>query len=345
MAQDDKQGPSCPRWRFGPRWYTVLQILNIISLLFHIAVGLTTFSQALLYGGNSNKTLGRFGARYTWLTPARAFFSFWGFIWFTLILFSIYQLLPIHRMRNGFLQRINFAFTAANILSGLQLIFYPLDLQPLCTIIMILDSVAVVYIWIQINFRDRPTFATKSNKHTIAVGWRNWEISGRTERILFFWLVQFPQTLFGVWVGASTTVQLHTAVNYAGHTTEVWATLNWSIAWQVVLASIIIFSTAWAWDWPFGGCALLAYGSIAVEQQKNDYRLYLTAIVLAGLIAGTTLSVLVFRTLRFFKKLPRWDKYESDEEDSKSESEMESKTSGGRSNMGVSDLLGPSRRV
>jgi hypothetical protein len=145
-------------------------------------------------------------------------------------------------------------------------------------------------------------------------------------------------------VGASTTVQLHTAVNYAGHTTEAWATLHWSIAWQCVLASIIIFSTAWAWDWTFGACALLAYACIAVEQQKNDYRIYLTAVVLAGLIAGTTLSVLVLRTLRFFKKLPRWDKYESDEEDSKSESEMDQRPSA-RSNMGVSDLLGPARRV
>jgi hypothetical protein len=67
-------------------------------------------------------------------------------------------------------------------------------------------------------------------------------------------------------------------------------------------------------------------------------------VVLAGLIAGTTLSVLVLRTLRFFKKLPRWDKYESDEEDSKSESEMDQRPSA-RSNMGVSDLLGPARRV
>lgn len=112
----------------------------------------------------------------------------------------------MHRIRNGFLQRINFAFMVANLATAAQLIAFPLDGIVACIIIMIINSSAVVYIWVQLNFRDKPAFATKANSDSKPTGWLNRELSGRTERILFFWFVQLPMTAYGVMVGASTTV-------------------------------------------------------------------------------------------------------------------------------------------
>jgi hypothetical protein len=272
-------------------------------------------------------------------------FYIWCIIWIFMIIFCIYQMLPIHRIRNGFLQRINFAFMVANIATGVQLLVFAANIMALSIIAVIINSAAVVYIWIQLCFRDRPTFATRANSDSKPAGWMGKVLSGRSERVLFFWFVQLPMTSYGVMVGASTTVLFGYAYTWGTGNTFTSEMQTWAIVWMVILACVVLFSTAWGLDWPFAAVATWVYGCMAREQAAY-FNVWASAWVLAAIIAATGACVMVIRTLRFFHKAPRVDRYPSDDEEEAYEMELKGKDvekAESVSQRGVSDLLGPRR--
>lgn len=106
------------------------------------------------------------------MIPARFGFYVWFPIWVLQFCFTIYQWMPMHRVRNGFLQRLNIAWTISFITNGTILNVYPYGYIPATFALTVICSATCIYMFVQVTFRKRPTLACQAaQSNVVATGW------------------------------------------------------------------------------------------------------------------------------------------------------------------------------
>lgn len=106
------------------------------------------------------------------MIPARFGFYVWFPIWILQFCFTIYQWMPMHRVRNGFLQRLNIVWTISCITNGTILNVYPFGHVPATFALNTICSATCIYMFVQLTFRKRPTLACQAaQSNVVATGW------------------------------------------------------------------------------------------------------------------------------------------------------------------------------
>jgi hypothetical protein len=127
---------------------TLLQILNVVTLLFTIGVN-------YFFNGQQGKpSIGEISDKYNnLLTPAGYAFGIWGLIYLALIVFAVYQSGDIFRkdLKRGFILQIGWWFIIANLANAAWVWAFTSDQQGLSLLIMLLIFFSLLKIVLNTN--------------------------------------------------------------------------------------------------------------------------------------------------------------------------------------------------
>ena len=130
-----------------------IRIINLASFL--VAVAINALANILPLNG---QTTGDVSAQYPVLfTPAGYVFAIWGLIYFTLFIFSIYQLLP-SQQDNPYIEKIGIWFALSNLFNAAWVFCWHFQVIPLSMLMTIgmLTCLLTIYIRLQIGLRVVP---------------------------------------------------------------------------------------------------------------------------------------------------------------------------------------------
>lgn len=192
----------------------LLQILNVVSLLFTIGVNY------LLNGQQGGSSIGDISAKYdNLLTPAGYAFGIWGLIYLSLIIFAIYQAADLFRkeLKRNFILSIGWWFIIANLANAAWVWAFVNDQPGLSLLIMLVIFVSLLKIVIN----------TRMEK---------WDAPNPV--IFYIW---WPFSLYFGWITVALIINVSawlTAIQWTGApiNPEIWAILVLLVAAFVFIA-------------------------------------------------------------------------------------------------------------
>lgn len=239
----------------------VLQVLNVITLLFTIGIN-------YLFNGQDGKpSIGDVSAKYdNLLTPAGYAFSIWGLIYIGLIIFAIFQMRDFFRKdrQYDFVLRIGWWFIVANLANAAWVWAFTSDQIGLSLVIMAVIFFALLRIILNTNMErwDAPNpvifyiwwpFSLYFGWITVAViinvsayltsiGWTGGPLTAETWAILILIIAAI------IFVTMNWTRNMREYANVGVWGLVAIAVKNWSaypsVAWTAVGLSVIIFINA-----------------------------------------------------------------------------------------------------
>lgn len=209
----------------------VLQILNLLSLLFTIAVNYFVNT-----GEHIEANMKTISGKYdNLLTPAGYAFSIWGLIYLALACFSIYQARSIFNpnAEDKFVKQIGPWFILSNVFNALWVIAFTHDLIGLSVVIMVLLFFSLLKIILNLDMEiwDAPFV-------TIALIW-------------------WPFSIYFGWINVAFAANISVYLVSLGYTGDPIGASTWAIVVLVLIACVVIamiwirnmreYATAAAW--------------------------------------------------------------------------------------------------
>jgi hypothetical protein len=195
----------------------ILQILNVVTLLFTIGVNY------FFNGQQGTASISDISAKYdNLLTPAGYAFGIWGLIYIGLIIFAVYQLWDLVNKKTdtSFVTAIGWWFIVANLANAAWVIAFTHDQIGLSVLIMLVLFFSLLKIVLNINME-------------------RWDAPVRI--IGFIW---WPVSLYFGWINVALMINISaylTSLGWDGSplNAELWAII------VLLLASVIFISMIW----------------------------------------------------------------------------------------------------
>jgi hypothetical protein len=239
----------------------VLQILNVVTLLFTIGIN-------YLYNGQQGKTsIADISAKYdNLLTPAGYAFGIWGLIYIALIVFAIYQSGDIFRkdLKRDFIGKIGWWFIISNLANAAWIWAFTSDQPGLSLLIMLLiffsllkivlntnmerwdaPNPVIFYIWWPFSFYFgwiNIALIINVSAWLTSLGWNGGPLSAETWAIL---VLLIAATVF---ISMTWKRNMREYANVGVWGIVAIAVKNWSdhplVAWFAIVLALIIFINA-----------------------------------------------------------------------------------------------------
>jgi hypothetical protein len=240
---------------------TLLQILNVVTLLFTIGVN-------YFFNGQQGKpSIGEISDKYNnLLTPAGYAFGIWGLIYLALIVFAVYQSGDIFRkdLKRGFILQIGWWFIIANLANAAWVWAFTSDQQGLSLLIMLLIFFSLLKIVLNTNMErwDAPNpvifyiwwpfslyfgwiniaLIINISAYLTSLGWNGGPLNAETWAILILLVAAI------VFITMTWKRNMREYANVGVWGIVAIAVKNWSsqpvVAWVAIAVAILIFINA-----------------------------------------------------------------------------------------------------
>ncbi|MGB3510145.1 MAG: tryptophan-rich sensory protein [Microcoleaceae cyanobacterium] len=218
------------------------------------------------------KTIGEISStifRDVLIIPASYAFAIWGLIYFGLISFGIYQVLPVQR-ENEILRRCGYFLVGASLAQIIWVFLFQYQLFTLSVLAMLV--ILSCLIWLYLKLRISYERVPKKDK----------------------WLVHHPISIYFAWISVATIINVASTLHNLGwNTTEQVATV-WTVIMLIVGAFIAAIINIQKQDIAYTLVFIWAFLAIAVRHLDIQI-ISGTAVILA-----LGLAVLVFLKITKF---------------------------------------------
>jgi hypothetical protein len=235
----------------------LLQILNIVTLLFTIGIN-------YLFNGQAGKpSIGEISAKYeNLLTPAGYAFAIWGLIYIALLVFAIYQAGDLFNknLRRDFILDIGWWFVIANLANAGWVWAFTADQIGLSVLIMLVIFFALLKIVLNMNME-------------------RWDAPNPI--IFYIW---WPFSLYFGWINVALIINLSAYLTAIGYTGQPLGAELWAILILLVAAAIFITMT-WTRNMrEYANVGVWGIVAIAVKNWGNHPLVAGTALLIALVI-------------------------------------------------------------
>jgi hypothetical protein len=235
----------------------LLQILNIVTLLFTIGIN-------YLFNGQAGKpSIGEISAKYeNLLTPAGYAFAIWGLIYIALLVFAIYQAGDLFNknLKRDFILDIGWWFVIANLANAGWVWAFTADQIGLSVLIMLVIFFALLKIVLNMNME-------------------RWDAPNPI--IFYIW---WPFSLYFGWINVALIINLSAYLTAIGYTGQPLGAELWAILILLVAAAIFITMT-WTRNMrEYANVGVWGIVAIAVKNWGNYPLVAGTALLIALVI-------------------------------------------------------------